>query len=201
MSPDQLISTVLLDLDGVIRHFETDHRANIEAEAGLAPGTLWAAAFEEDLIEQLITGRITRAEWTVAVGDAVGHPAAAAAWLAEKGTVDSEMIVLIDELRDAGVTVAVLTNGTDTIPAELDELEVTPHLDAIFNTAEIGYAKPDRRAFEHACTALGVSPAEVFFTDDSPRKFTGAIEIGMTTEHFVGVAELRTQLAALGLLS
>ena len=201
MEIEPQMSTVLLDLDGVIRHFETDHRAGIEASAGLAPGTLWAAAFEEDLVEQLITGRITRSAWTAAVGEAVGNPDAAVAWLAEKGTVDLEMIALIDELRHGGVTVAILTNGTDTIPAEMDELGVTPHVDAIFNTAEIGYAKPDRRAFEHACHELGVSPAEVFFTDDSERKLSGAVEIGMTAEHFVGVPELRTRLVALGLLA
>ena len=195
------ITTVLLDLDGVIRHFETDHRADIEAAAGLAAGTLWAAAFDDDLIERLITGRITRATWTTEVGNAVGNPGAAAEWLAEKGTVDQAMIELIDQLRDAGITVAILTNGTDTIPAELDDLGITPHVDAVFNTAAIGYAKPDRRAFEHACEALAVDASEVFFTDDSERKLSGAVEIGMTAKHFVGVAALRTQLTALGLLT
>lgn len=195
------ITTVLLDLDGVIRHFETDHRATIEAAAGLAPGTLWAAAFDDELVEQLVTGRLTRADWTTAVGEAVGEPQAAAEWLAEKGTIDLAMIELIDQLRASNITVAVLTNGTDTIPAELDELGVTPHLDAIFNTAEIGYAKPDRRAFEHACRSLGVDGTEVFFTDDSERKLSGAIELGMTVEHFVGVDAFRSQLTTLGLLA
>lgn len=194
------ITTVLLDLDGVIRHFDVEHRSGIEAAAGLAPGTLWAAAFEDELIEQLITGRITRAEWTAAVGDAVGNPDAAAEWLAQKGATDPEMIELIDELRSDGTVVAILTNGTDTIPAELAELGVAERVDAVFNTAEIGYAKPDRRAFQHACDALGVEPTEVFFTDDSERKFTGAIELGMTIQHFVGVAPLRARLVELGLL-
>ncbi len=201
MEPTPQITTVLLDLDGVIRHFETDHRATIEAAAGLAPGTLWAAAFDDELVEQLVTGRLTRADWTTAVGEAVGEPQAAAEWLAEKGTIDLAMIELIDQLRASNITVAVLTNGTDTIPAELDELGVTPHLDAIFNTAEIGYAKPDRRAFEHACRSLGVDGTEVFFTDDSERKLSGAIELGMTVEHFVGVDAFRSQLTTLGLLA
>jgi len=200
MSSTTTITTVLLDLDGVIRHFQTDHRAGIEAAAGLAPGTLWAAAFDDALVEQLITGRISRATWTVKVGETVGNLEAAAEWLAEKGTVDHTMIGLIDQLRANGTTVAILTNGTDTIPAELDALGVTPHVDAIFNTAEIGYAKPDRRAFQHACDALGVDGAEVFFTDDSERKLTGAVELGMTVEHFVGVEAFRSQLLALGLL-
>ena len=195
------ITTVLLDLDGVIRHFDTDHRSAIEAAAGLTPGTLWDAAFEPRRIDDLITGRMTRAEWTEAVGEAVGNPNAAAEWLGEKGTVDLDMIALIDQLRANGTVVAILTNGTDTIPAELAELGVTEHVDAVFNTAEIGYAKPDPRAFEHACNALGVDPTQVFFTDDSERKLAGALTLGMTAEHFIGVAELQHQLASLGVLS
>lgn len=194
-------TTVLLDLDGVIRHFATDHRTKIEDSAGLEPGALWAAAFDDDLVEQLITGRITRAAWTAAVGDVVDNPEAAAEWLGEKGTLDPQMVDLIDELRASGTTVAILTNGSDTIPAELDELGLTSHVDAIFNTADIGYAKPDPRAFQHACQVLDVDPAQVFFTDDSQRKLSGAIEIGMTAEHFVGVETLRTQLAERGLVS
>lgn len=200
MSGVSSITTVLLDLDGVIRHFDPDHRDRIEAAAGLAPGALWAAAFEDGLIERLITGKMSRAEWTVAVGEAVDDPGAAAEWLAERGTVDPAMLELADELRSIGITVAILTNGSDTIPDELDELGVTSRVDAIFNTAEIGYAKPDRRAFEHCCDALQVEPAAVFFTDDSERKLSGAVDVGMTAEHFTGVAPLRSRLAALGVI-
>lgn len=192
-------TTVLFDLDGVIRHFDPAQRSDIEQRAGLEPGTLEAAAFTEDLLAQLVTGKISRATWTRKVGEAVSNPDAAAAWLAQKGTVDREMIEFIDELRVAGVTVAILTNGTDTIPAELDKLGVTAHVDAIFNTAEIGFAKPDRRAFEHACAALGVDGPEVFFTDDSASKLLGAIELGMTVHHFKGIAPLRAAITAAGI--
>ncbi len=165
------ITTVLLDLDGVIRHFDPDHVASVETAAGLEPGSLEAAAFSEGLIELLITGRISRADWTREVGAAVGNLDAATNWLDVKGDIDAAMIELIDELRSGRITVAILTNGTDTIPAELDELGVTPHVDAIFNTA------------------------------DSERKMSGVIELGMTVHPFVGVADLRRRLRELGLLT
>lgn len=193
------ITTVLLDLDGVIRHFDAAHVARVEAEAGLEPGSLEAAAFSDGLIEPLVTGRISRVEWTREVGLAVGDLDAATTWLAAKGEVDGRMIELIDELRLDGITVAILTNGTDTIPAELDELDVSRHVDAVFNSAEIGVAKPDPMAFEHVCTALGVDGTEVFFTDDSVAKMAGAAAIGMTVHHFVDVDDLRRRLHALGL--
>lgn len=192
------ISTVLFDLDGVIRHFDPDHLASVEADNGLAPGSLWAAAFEPELAERLTTGRCTRAAWTAEVGRRVGSPAAAEAWLGAKATTDTEMLGLIDELRAAGLTVAILTNGTDTIPSELAEAGIDVRVDAVFNSAEIGHAKPDRRAFEHVCAALGVAATEVFFTDDSPHKFDGALELGMTVHHFTGLADLRAALAGAG---
>ena len=193
------ITTVLIDLDGVIRHFDPNHPAEIEADAGLGPGALTAAAFAPELLDPLVTGTMTRAEWVDRVGDAVGDATAASAWLAHGGEIDQSMITLIDELRRLGLTVAILTNGTDTIPAELDHLGVTPHVDAVFNSAEIGFAKPDRRAFEYVCSALAVSASEVFFTDDSEHKLAGAVEIGMTVHHFVDRLGLRRRLADLGI--
>ncbi|GAB3388519.1 hypothetical protein GCM10027568_09610 [Humibacter soli] len=64
----------------------------------------------------------------------------------------------------------------------------------MFNSAIIGFAKPDRRAFEHVIDMLGVPAGTVFFTDDSIGKLGGAAELGMTTHHYRGVAGLRDAL-------
>ena len=93
-----------------------------------------------------------------------------------------------------------MTNGTSATAAEVEKFGLADHFDAIFNTADIGFAKPDRRAFEAACAGLGVAPADVFFTDDSASKLAGAVGIGMVAEHFTDVNTLRYQLAQLGLL-
>ena len=57
------ITTVLLDLDGVVRHFDPTHVAQVEAEHGLEAGCLAAAAAEPGLLERVITGRILRSAW------------------------------------------------------------------------------------------------------------------------------------------
>lgn len=194
------LTTVLLDLDGVIRHFDPAHRQSIETQYTLARGTLRAAAFAPEVIEPAITGKISRSEWTRRVGDRVGNPDAAAEWLADRGEIDASMIELVDQLRGAGTVVAILTNGTSTITDEMEELGLVPHFDAIFNSAEIGYAKPDVRAFQACCNDLRVDPTEVFFTDDSAAKLAGAIELGMTAEDFTSAERLRESLTALNLL-
>lgn len=192
------ITTVLLDLDGVIRHFDPAHVAGVSARYGIAADDLIVAALSGDLLISAQTGRITREQWIDAVGETVGSRPAAAEWLADRGTVDAEMVALVGELRSQGITVAILTNGTDTIPEELAELGIADLADRVFNTSAIGVAKPDRAIFEHVCHELGVEPAEVFFTDDAPRNAQGGADAGLDAELFVDVATLRTHLAARG---
>jgi putative hydrolase of the HAD superfamily len=76
--------------------------------------------------------------------------------------------------------VALLTNGTDTTAGEIDDLRLGNMFDAVFNSADIGFAKPDRRIFEHACHALGTHPSNVLFIDDSLANVNAAAEIGIT---------------------
>lgn len=193
-----VIDVFLSDLDGVIRHFAEGHRDACEDRHGLARGALYEAAFRSPLIDLVVTGSMTRAEWTVEVGRLVGCPDAAAEWLSARGEADPEMLALIDDVRATGCHVAVLTNGTDTVPAELAELGITDRFDAVFSTSDIGFAKPDVRAFQHVVDALDCDPTRVLFTDDSERKLAGATELGMVAHHFTGVPGLRAALVERG---
>ncbi len=192
------LTTVLLDLDGVVRHFDLARVESVEERYGLSPGILHATAFESGLLERAITGRIRRIDWVQEVGDRVGHPVAARECFADLGVVDATMLDVVEALRAQGVVVAVLTNGTDTIPAEMEALGLDSRFEVIFNSAEMGVAKPDRRVFEEVCCRLRVAPSEVFFTDDSASKLKGAVEIGMTARLFEGVEPFRRHLAEAG---
>lgn len=186
-----MIRAVLFDLDGVVRHFDDD--ADLERRHGLDDGDIARVAFASPLIEEVTTGRITRAEWIARIAERTA-PAAAEEWGRTPFRLDPEVLAVIDALRATGIRCMILTNGTDTIPRELRDSGLDAHLDGIVNSAEIGYAKPDPRAFQHALDALELRAEEVFFTDDSPSKLTGADELGITTHHFTGVLPLRRAL-------
>lgn len=192
-----MICAVLFDLDGVVRHF--DHDPELERRHDLEPDALARAAFDPPLLEQVTTGRITRAEWVARIGAAVGSRAAAEEWGRTPFRLDPALTGLADELRSRGIRCAILTNGTDTIAAEATESGLDRHFDPILNSAEIGHAKPDRRAFAHAAGALGLGPEQIVFTDDSASKLAGAQELGMLTHHFTGIDGLITALRDAGL--
>ena len=189
-----MIRCVLLDLDGVVRHFDPAHRSTVERQHGIASGRLEAVGFAPELIDAVVTGRMTRAEWTTEIGQRVGSAQAAIEWLAARGSVDHEVLALADELRAEGLRTSILTNGTDTIDDEMAKLGIDRHFDPIFNSAAIGLAKPDPAVFRHVCEALALEPSEVYFSDDSPAKLAGAVEIGMWAEPYVGVTALRARL-------
>lgn len=196
-----MISTVLFDLDGVIRHFQPDVTAAIERRHGITPGAIAQIAFTGSSVERLTTGRLRRADWITAIGEELDNHAAAREWGEQRARVDPEMLALAEELTAAGIRTSILTNGTDTIPGETAELGLDACFAPIFNTAEIGFAKPDARAFTHVLDALGCDPGDVLFTDDSNANIVGAAELGIRTHHFRDAASLRADLRTRGALA
>lgn len=195
------IRAVLFDLDGVVRHFDPDNVASIERAHELEPGSIEAIAFAPHHLELVTTGRISRREWVERVGVELCNAEAAEAWGSQPSMPDEEVLGLVDELRANGIRTAILTNGTDTIPDEIASISIGGHFEAVFNSAEIGWTKPDVRAFQHVLDAMRLAPHEVFFTDDSVSKLVGAETLGMPAHHFTGVAGLRGALRAAAVLS
>lgn len=195
-----MISTVLFDLDGVIRHFEPDVTATIERRHGITTGTIPRIAFTGTSVQRLSTGRLLRADWITEIGEALDNHEAAREWGAQRGRVDPAMLTLAGEIAAAGLRTSILTNGTDTLQAEIAGLHLDDHFAPIFNTAEIGFAKPDARAFTHVLGALGSESTDVLFIDDVRTNIDGAAALGIRTHHFNDAVSLRSDLRARGIL-
>ncbi|GAB3600836.1 HAD family hydrolase [Microbacterium tumbae] len=194
------IRTVLFDLDGVVRHFDPEYVSVIERRHGIASGVIEAIAFEPALLQRVTTGQMSHATWVQHLGRELGNHDAAAEWARQPYRVDADVLALADELRSRGVRTAILTNGTDAIPEESAQMRLNDYFDAVFNSAEIGWTKPDPRVFQHVLDVLEHAPSEIYFTDDSRGKLAGATALGIPTIHFTGVEALRTALHAVGAL-
>ncbi|TDE10093.1 HAD family hydrolase [Jiangella asiatica] len=184
-----LIDVLLLDLDGVVRHFDPEVTEAIEKRSGLPPGKLHETAFEPRLLQSVTTGTMTRADWVTRIADTVG-PVAATAWAAQRPTVDRDVLTTARAVRASGVRVCLLTNGTDRIRAELTELGIADDFDVVFNSAELGVAKPDLRIFMHVLRTLQVDRSAVLFLDDSAGHVRSAAAVGMRAHVFRTAGDL-----------
>ncbi len=182
-----MIRVLLADLDGVLRHFDAARMARIEREHGLEAGLLARTAFEQRLLRDLVTGRLSRSGWVDRVAGVAGEPARI--WLEDRGSIDPIVWGLLSEMRQR-VRVGVLTNGTDETRAELAALGLLDARDVLFVSAELGLAKPDAALFRTVAKRLGVEPAAIAFVDDAPENVAAARDAGWQAHGFDGADAL-----------
>jgi putative hydrolase of the HAD superfamily len=84
-------------------------------------------------------------------------------------------------LKASGYKLAVLTNGQQAQQeAKLAAMEMTDLFEVVLAIGTVDALKPDRRAFEHLCRALGCDAEEVVFVgDDLDYDVRGSINAGL----------------------
>ncbi len=199
-----LTALLLLDLDGVLRGFAP--AADLERAHGLAPGSLAATAFRPDLATPALTGLVSHDRWLSTVADALttGAVTAAAARAAVEawstpGFVIPGALALVRAARSR-CRVALLTNATSKLDADLALLGLRDEVDGVVSSAETGAAKPDPEAFLAALAILGASRDETLYCDDAAADVAAASALGLATAHVPDTDALRTALAVHGLL-
>lgn len=189
--------TVLLDADGTLLDFEATERQALRRSMenrGVAYGEevlatylsinvpLWAAHHRGEISrEELMVRRFED------FSRALGIVTDAGAWnreyldyLGDCGDVLPGAVELLAALKPH-CTLALATNGLSNIQRRrLKNNPVTPYLDAIFISEEMGIGKPEKGYFEKVLTALGADPAQtVMVGDDLNSDIQGAINAGI----------------------
>jgi epoxide hydrolase-like predicted phosphatase len=104
------------------------------------------------------------------------------------------MFDLVQDLKDAGIRVALLSNSWgNTYPREL--------IDALFDlvviSGEVGMRKPNPDIFTHTLDLLDARPDRVVFIDDAEPNTDGAARLGMHTVLHTDPDTTRSKLARL----
>jgi putative hydrolase of the HAD superfamily len=186
-------------MDGVLRRWDPEVPASVEARHGLAAGTLWRTASAPSRAVPAITGQVSHADWMGGVAEALGEPDAVAEWELYRGEADPDVLAFVREVRAAGLRVGLATNATDRLNADLALLGLVDELDVVVNSSEVGFAKPAASYYAAACAALGVPARQCLFVDDSERYVNGARAAGLPAYRWTGPADLPYLRAALGL--
>jgi putative hydrolase of the HAD superfamily len=197
----------LFDLDGVIRQWSGAVIEQAEKTAGLAPGELVVIMTSVPEYEDGLIGHATFDDWCHAIEGLVAERCGAglahelvARWRTFRGELDPAVVALVAEVRTR-VPVGLLSNAHDQLPADLALLGLSQAFDEVIGSAAVGLAKPDERIFQLAADAFGVRPAECFFADDLAPNIAAARALGMDGVVFTSADQLRSELAARGLVA
>lgn len=80
-----------------------------------------------------------------------------------------EVLATLRQLRNAGVRLAIVTNGSVHIQdAKINALGLRELMDVIVISEREGIRKPDAAIFNRALDALGISAADAWFVGDNP---------------------------------
>jgi putative hydrolase of the HAD superfamily len=199
------VDGLIIDLDGVIRHWDPAHHTAAEERLGLPPGTLEAVALEDDRLARVTDGRLSFEDWCDEVGAEVAaahgaDPAAVAeVWATATWRIDLVVVDMLEAVREL-VPVALLSNASSNLTVDLERSGIADVFDAVVGSADLGAAKPAAHAFHAAADRIGVPLERCLFIDDSLSHVEAARALGMRAEQFTGVDELRDLLVAVELL-
>ena len=95
------------------------------------------------------------------------------------------MIGLMEELRDSGLRMAMLTNNVrEWEPVWRSMLPVDEIFELVVDSAFVGCRKPDREIYEIVLKRLGLPAEACLFIDDVEVNVASAREIGLSAVHF-----------------
>ncbi len=84
--------------------------------------------------------------------------------------------------RDSGCRVITLTNGgAEVTRGLLDRAGLTPMVERMITTAEVGHWKPRREVYLHAASIMGVEPQKLALVAAHPWDMHGAKRAGLIT--------------------
>ncbi len=201
------VDALIVDLDGVIRHWDMTHFEETALALRLTREEFGAIAFAKELLDAGMVGTISFEEWAEEIGRraAAQHgcdPAdVARGFSVLRWSVDWDVVALLREVRAKGAAkLALFSNASTKLEADLASVALDVEFDVIFNSARLGLAKPDPAAFIEVARRLDTPVARCLFVDDTIPNVEGARAAGLQAEVFVDVATLRTQLITAGLV-
>lgn len=197
-----MLGPLVVDLDGVLRIWDPAIIADAETTNRLPAGRLAQAAFGNlDRLERAITGFITDEEWREEIAHELEASYGAAGrravdqWSSPAGRADEAVLAVLRRERRHR-RIALFSNATSRLDADLDRLGISSEIDVVFNSSSLGLAKPSSEAFEAVADALATDPSECLFVDDTSANVLAAQRIGFQAHHYVDPGSLERFIAS-----
>lgn len=184
---------ILIDFDGVIRHWQGSTIVNTEKRLGLSVGALFSVAFSESLLLPTITGQQTHANWVKKVreqlsskfDEAIGEELVEA-WEKTTATIDYKFLNTI-RLISPFSKLVLITNATDKLTQDIRDSSLSGSFDFVINSSDVLAAKPASKFFTRTLELLGCDSSECVFIDDTVKNVQSAQALGIQSLHHKSV--------------
>jgi transcription antitermination factor NusB len=197
---------LLVDMDGVIRHWDGADLLAADAVLGVDEGTYAAVALDPDRVRRANDGTLSDEEWRGEIADVLAathgcdHDTALGAWGTDGFEVDDVVVGLIRAVKASGAPTVCLSNATTRLEADLAARAIDDVFSAVVTSSRVGALKPDPAIYQAAADAAGAAPGDCLFVDDRPENVAGALAIGIPAIRFVDASRLQKTLTRVGLL-
>jgi HAD superfamily hydrolase (TIGR01509 family) len=200
------ISLILLDLNGVLYHYDREARVHgLASTSHLSPALIKAAIWDSGFEDRGDAGAFDAEAYLHGFGAAIGRNLSETEWttaLRAAITPIPEALALVPRIR-TNITCAVLTNNNLLVRRHFSTLypEVAARVGKqTYVSAEFGARKPDPDVYRRCLAKLGAEPAAALFIDDSQPNVAGARAAGLAGHHSTCADDLMAALQERGLL-
>ncbi len=200
MVENKKIKFILTDLDGIIRVWSNEKVSKYEKVNGLDYGSIHEIFFESTLLNNAITGIITDDEWREEISLLLKdkYPDLNIDELAdllrnEKYTINHKVFGLYKKYFPESLLI-LTTNATSRLDLDLEKDNIISLFDFIYNSSEIGVAKPQDEYYLRIKEDLGFMFDEIIYIDDSLKNIEAAHKLGITSHYFKDLGSLEVFL-------
>jgi HAD superfamily hydrolase (TIGR01509 family) len=101
---------------------------------------------------------------------------------------------VLKKLKNKDIALAMLSDTTEMFASARKSGLLSNYFDHVFLSYELGFRKPDKRAFKAVTDFYNLEPSEIFFIDDNESNVFSAIDFGMKATVFKSSKELEAAL-------
>lgn len=121
--------------------------------------------------------------------------------LKEALAINPKMYLLIEELREKQIPVAMLSNIDSRLAQFVRDFGLYEPFNPCLLSYEIGIEKPDPKIYEFLLNTLNLPPQDVVFVDDLIENVEAAKKMGIDAILFESEPQLRSELVKRGVLN
>lgn len=180
------IDLLLLDVDGVLVHYQRAQRVlNLAKALGVPTQAVQAALYDSGLEAAHDNGLLGGPAYLARLGELLHRTIDVDTWTAARQAASHPQRAVLQRLRALQLPMAVLTNNgalmKQALPSLLPEL-FPALLGRVFCSADFGLRKPAPEVFLRTLEMLDAAPAHTLFVDDLFANVRGARAAGLHAE-------------------